>query len=87
MYQQWLDGAVRSVPSIGDWVTICCLEDLYQIRDANDLAEAMEALAEEYDGPDLKIYETLADALLDLVEAPVGPGTDISPMARVRLGL
>ncbi len=67
---------------IGDWVTICCVEDLWQIKTPADLVEAREALDDD-DGPALQVWPTLGAALAELVDTIVQP----SSMAKDRLGL
>jgi hypothetical protein len=58
-----------TVPAIGMWWTICCLEDLYPIRNEEDLAEVLAWQADNpedgSDGVPAHVWPDLASALAD----------------------
>lgn len=50
-------------PQIGDWVTQCCQEDLYQIKDEEDLAVLADQADED---PGIMGWPTYESAIQDI---------------------
>lgn len=76
-----------SEPVIGGWWTVCCIEDLYPIRNEEELAEVVDWIADEEDGVPAHVWPDLASALADPFIAPMVKDGTYSPQTAARLGL
>ena len=68
-------------PKIGRWSSVCCVEDLYEIKDEDDV----EYYSDEEDGMQrIGCWKTKEDAIKELIELD---GNDISEHTKKRLGI
>jgi hypothetical protein len=54
---------MKKYPEIGDWVTICCYCDLYQVLTQEEIDEI---ISDNEDGIGYKIFSSLKEAIREL---------------------